>query len=77
LCWLGRVVIPGIFDGEHVFTIDARDGKGVTLRQVERFTGVLVPFLARSLDRHTLPAFVKMNEALKARAERALTCTRG
>jgi hypothetical protein len=77
LCWLGRVVIPGIFDGEHVFTIDARDGKGVTLRQVERFTGVLVPFLARSLDRHTLPAFVKMNEALKARAERALTPPRG
>jgi hypothetical protein len=77
LCWLGRVVIPGIFDGEHVFTIDARDGKGVTLRQVERFTGVLVPFLARSLDRHTLPAFVNMNEALKARAERALTPPRG
>jgi hypothetical protein len=77
LRWLGRVAIPGIFDAEHVFTIDARDGAGVTVSQVERFTGLLVPFLARSLDRHTLPAFLKMNEALKARAERALAPRRG
>jgi hypothetical protein len=38
---------------------------------------VLVPFMARSLDRHTLPAFVAMNEALKQRAERAVAPRRG
>ena len=77
LRWRGRFVVPGLFDAEHVFAIDARDGGGVTLRQKERFTGLLAPFLAGSLDRHTLPAFVRMNEALKARAERALTPRRG
>jgi hypothetical protein len=30
---------------------------------------VLVPFMGRSLDRRTLPAFEQMNQALKRRAE--------
>jgi hypothetical protein len=71
LRWLGRLLLPGIFDGEHSFTIEPRDGGGVRLVQQEEFRGVLVPLLARSLDRHTLPAFERMNEALKQRAERA------
>jgi hypothetical protein len=37
----------------------------------ETFTGILVPFLARSLDAHTLPGFVAMNEALKVVVEAA------
>src|SRR5436309_9656686 len=51
LRWLGRLLLPGIFDGEHSFTIEPRDG-GVRLVQQEKFRGVLVPLLARSLDRH-------------------------
>lgn len=38
--------------------------------------GLLVPFVQRSLDRGTLPAFHAMNAALKDRAERA-TASRG
>jgi hypothetical protein len=41
------------------------------LRFLGRVSGVLVPFLAQSLDRATLPAFHAMNEALKRRAEQA------
>jgi len=37
--------------------------------QHEQFRGVLVPFMGRSLDRRTLPAFEQMNQALKRRAE--------
>jgi hypothetical protein len=77
LRWLGRLGLPGVFDAEHVFTIEARSDGGTRLRQAERFRGVLVPFMARSLDRHTLPAFVAMNEALKQRAERAVAPRRG
>ena len=62
--------MPGIFDGEHSFTIEPLDG-GVRLVQQEDFRGVLVPLFARSLDRRTLPAFERMNEALKQRAEQA------
>ena len=69
LSWLGRFGIPGVFDAEHSFTITPRDGGGVRLSQDERFTGVLVPLMARSLDRHTQPAFEAMNTALKHRAE--------
>jgi hypothetical protein len=67
--WLGKLGVPGLFDGEHTFTITGRDG-GVRLVQEESFRGLLVPVLARSLRRHTLPAFQAMNEALKQRAER-------
>jgi hypothetical protein len=71
LRWLGRVVAPGIFDAEHTFTIERLDdGPQVRLVQQEQFRGLLVPFMSRSLDRHTLPAFEQMNQALKRRAER-------
>ena len=69
LRWLGRVGVPGIFDAEHSFTITPRDEGGVRLSQDERFHGLLVPLMARSLDRHTQPAFDAMNAALKHRAE--------
>jgi hypothetical protein len=69
LRWLGRVGVPGVFDAEHTFTISGRDG-GSRLAQDETFRGVLAPVMARSLNRHTLPAFLAMNEAIKRRAER-------
>ena len=77
LRWLGRIAVPGIFDAEHVFTIQAREGGGTRLVQSEEFRGLLVPLMARSLDRHTLPAFGAMNEALKQRAEHAGVPRRG
>jgi hypothetical protein len=70
LRWLGRLVAPGIFDGEHTFTIERLGDGGVRLVQEERFRGLLVPLMARSLDRRTLPGFELMNRALKRRAER-------
>ena len=69
LRWLGRVLGPGIFDAEHAFTIEQVDDGQVRLVQHEQFRGLLVPFMGRSLDRHTLPAFEQMNQALKRRAE--------
>ena len=69
LRWLGRLGLRGLFDAEHVFTIEAREEGGTRLRQHEVFRGVLVPLAARSLDRGTLPAFEAMNSALKRRAE--------
>jgi acetyl esterase/lipase len=68
LRWRGRLVLPGLMDAEHTFVLQPQAG-GTRLVQSETFRGVLVPFVAASLDRHTLPAFVAMNEALKRRAE--------
>jgi hypothetical protein len=72
LRWLGRLGLPGIVDAEHDFTLEPRTDGGTRLTQSERFRGLLVPFMAASLDRHTLPAFVAMNAALKLRAEQAV-----
>jgi hypothetical protein len=69
LRWLGRLLVPGVFDGEHSFTIEPLGAGTVRLIQQEEFRGILVPLMARSLDRNTLPAFEKMNAALKRRAE--------
>lgn len=66
--WLGRLVLPGLFDGRHRFEL-VGDGGGTRLLQTERFTGVLVPLLRKSLDTRTRAGFEAMNAALKARAE--------
>ncbi|HEY1540208.1 MAG TPA: SRPBCC domain-containing protein [Solirubrobacteraceae bacterium] len=70
LCWLGHLLIPGIFDGRHRFTIRPIDG-GCRLVQEEHFTGLLVPILSNGLRSGTQPAFQAMNAALKRRVETA------
>ncbi len=70
LRWLGRLLIPGLFNGEHSFTIEPLGEKRVRFVQREKFTGILVPFMARSLDRDAKRGFEEMNHALKERAER-------
>ena len=68
LRWLGRVLLPGILDGEHMLQLEPLAGGRVRFVQAERFRGVLVPFLGKTLDR-TERGFAAMNEALKGRAE--------
>jgi hypothetical protein len=69
LRWLGHLLVPGIFDGEHRFTIQPLGDGRVRLVQQEDYRGLLVPLLAASLDRRTLPAFQQLNQSLKRRAE--------
>ncbi|MDD2756297.1 MAG: SRPBCC domain-containing protein [Methanothrix sp.] len=68
LRWLGRLFIPGVFDGEHSFVIESLDGNQVRLIQSEEFNGLLVPFSESRLD-ETERSFNEMNRALKERAE--------
>jgi hypothetical protein len=67
LRWRGRVLLPGIFDGEHAFELEERGGR-CSFRQSERFTGVLVPLLGTALAATEL-GFQAMNAALKQQAE--------
>jgi hypothetical protein len=69
LRWLGRVLLPGIFDGEHVLAIEPLGEGRSRFIQSERFTGLLVPALRGTLDK-TERGFEQMNQALKARVER-------
>jgi hypothetical protein len=69
LRWLGQLLVPGLFDGEHTFTIETLAANRVRFTQREVFTGLLVPLFARSLDTDTRRGFEEMNQALKSRAE--------
>ena len=71
LRWIGRLLMPGLFDGEHIFTIETLDTNRVRFTQREVFTGLLVPLFARSLDKDTRRGFEEMNQALKSQAEQA------
>ena len=71
LRWLGRLLIPGLFDGEHIFTIETLGANRVRFIQREVFTGLLVAILAGSLDSDTRRGFEEMNQALKTRAEQS------
>ena len=66
--WLGRLGVPYLFDGRHRFELHPT-ASGTRVIHGEAFTGILVPFLARSLDAHTLPGLIEMNEALKVEVE--------
>jgi hypothetical protein len=53
----------------HRFSLTENEGGTVHFEQTEKFTGILVPLFARSLDTDTIKGFNDMNKALKKRAE--------
>jgi hypothetical protein len=69
LRWIGHLLVPGVFDGEHRFVIEPAGPGRVRLIQSERFGGVLVPLVWRKLDGGTRQGFEAMNEALARRVE--------
>lgn len=66
--WRGQLLHRALFSGEHRLRVEPLGTDGCRFEHSERFTGVLVPLLKRSLQA-TEPSFVAMNQALKARAE--------
>lgn len=69
LRWLGSLWIRGLFDGEHIFTIQTLFDNRISFIQREEFSGILVPLVPRSLWDQFLEGFREMNERLKVRAE--------
>lgn len=69
--WLGRLFIPGIFDGRHSFAFTENADGTTTLVQSEAFSGILVPFMKKKLNSEVKEGFEAMNRALKDLAENA------
>jgi hypothetical protein len=68
LRWLGHLLVPGIFDGEHRWLIEEAGPGRVRFTQSERFGGLLAPLLWKKLrDGGTAKGFRAMNEALARR----------
>ena len=72
LRWKGKLLIPGLFDGEHWLRLHAKGPAATTFEHGEQFSGLLVPRFRPSLEDRTRRGFVAMNEALKREAERAV-----
>jgi hypothetical protein len=68
LRWLGRLLVRGIFDGEHSLRVEPLDGGRSRFIQSERFSGLLVGLVKGALAK-TEAGFEQMNNALKARVE--------
>ncbi|MET9023883.1 SRPBCC domain-containing protein [Actinopolymorpha sp. NPDC004070] len=69
LRWIGRLLVPGIFDGEHSFTLTQTAPGRTHLVQQETFKGIAVPFTAGWLRGDTLSGFRALNTALRDRVE--------
>lgn len=67
--WKGKLLIKGLFDGEHIFElIDNGDGS-TTFIQREQFHGILIPLFNKMLEVNTVNGFHLMNQKLKELAE--------
>src|SRR3989475_4007915 len=72
LRWLGRLGLPRLFDGEHIFQIEPLGPMRCRFLQRERFPGLFVPLLARSLNRDARRGLEELN---RARPERGAVST--
>ncbi len=67
--WLGSLWVKGLFDGHHYFEIEEISENQVNLVHGENFSGILSSLILKQIGNDTRNNFVKMNQALKGRAE--------
>jgi hypothetical protein len=69
LRWKGRILIPGLFDGEHAFVLTPLEGGRTRVDHSERFAGLLLPIAKRMIYAATVQSFHALDAALAKRAE--------
>ncbi len=69
LRWLGHLLIPGLFDGEHIFELIDNQNGTTTFIQREQFSGILMPLFKKMLEVNTKQGYEEMNLKLKEKAE--------
>lgn len=67
--WLGSLFVKGIFDGHHSFAIEELGANQVKLVHGETFSGILSGAILKKIGEDTRTNFIRMNQAVKARAE--------
>jgi hypothetical protein len=76
LCWQGKLGSSFVFGGQHYFRLAAQPDGYTRLTHGERFRGLLLPVLWKTLNTRTRKAFERFNEALRERAESTSTSAR-
>lgn len=74
--WLGSLLVRGLFDGKHFFKIEPVGPNQVKLVHGEDFSGILSSMILNKIGSATRENFVRMNQALKERAEAKNSITR-
>ena len=69
LRWKGKLIINGLFDGEHYFELVEGENGKTTFIHGENFSGILVGLFRSKLEKETKLGFESMNRALKQRVE--------
>jgi hypothetical protein len=69
LKWRGKLIIKGLFDGEHQFLLEQISSHQTKLIHSEDFSGILVRLFLKSLQSNTQYGFEQMNQALKQKSE--------
>jgi hypothetical protein len=68
LRWRGRLLVPGLFDGEHAFVLTPLDNGRTRLDHSERFAGLLLPIAKAVVHDATVQSFHALDAALARRA---------
>ncbi|MFO7370647.1 MAG: SRPBCC domain-containing protein [Bacteroidales bacterium] len=68
--WKGQLLVPGLFDGEHIFELRENNDETTTFIQRELFSGILIPLFRNLIDVKTRIGFEAMNTQLKDKAEK-------
>ena len=68
--WLGRLIVTGLFDGEHGFYLEPLADGRVRFIQKEEFRGIVAGKILKGISAKTQAGFEAMNRALKERAEK-------
>jgi hypothetical protein len=68
LRWKGRLVLPGLFDGEHAFVFTPLENGRTRVDHVEDFAGLLLPIAKGLIHAATLESFHALDAALAERA---------
>ena len=65
--WIGHLIIPGLFDGEHTFELIDNGNGTTTFRQNEKFRGILIPFFKKMIEKNTVQGFntALLHESIK------------
>ena len=71
LRWYGKSFLPGIFNGEHIFTIETLEVNHILFLHREIFTGLGVALAGNRLDADLYQSFEEMNNAFKEKLEKA------
>lgn len=70
--WIGNLIIPGIFDGQHQFFLKKLADNKIQLIHSERFSGMLSKPIFKLISNSTQLGFEQMNAAIKERCEKWL-----